>query len=125
MKRGVVWILIAFGVATLFLPSIAQKSTKKPLEKGEQLFQQHCASCHAGGGNSVKSNRPVAGSKELSSFAKFKQYLTTPPGHMPYYQGIVKDHQTLSALYNYCKKLKAQTKQAYNGAEPITAELMQ
>lgn len=82
---------------------------KGPSEKkasGEQLFKQHCSSCHIGGSNSVKESKPVAGSKELITIIKFKNYLSSPPGHMPYYQNLVNDPKLLKALYSYCKTLK-------------------
>lgn len=116
MKRGAIWAFVAVAsVASFVAPSIAKKATTKPIERGEQTYKQYCASCHAGGGNTVKSNHPVAGSKELATIAKFKSYLSAPPGHMPYYQNVVKDQATLSALFDYCKTLKRPVKQANLG----------
>jgi hypothetical protein len=56
--------------------------------------------------NLVNNAKPVAGSKELRSLALFKAYLAHPPGHMPYYEHLVKDQKVLQALYDYCKSLK-------------------
>lgn len=115
MNRGVVSVFVAcIIVAMFFLPSMAKKSTKE-MDRGEQVFKQHCANCHAGGGNTVKPSRPIAGSKELASILIFKNYLSAPPGHMPYYQSIVHNQTTLNALYMYCKSLEKPTKQAYAG----------
>src|SRR5271154_4701042 len=98
--------VIAVGAAiALILPSTAKPSSKP--RSGEQVFKQYCASCHLGGGNRVKEHHPVAGSKQLSTMAVFKSYLSEPPGHMPYYHMVVKDEKTMQALYDYCKKLPA------------------
>jgi len=97
---------IAVGASiALILPSMAKRPSKHL--SGEQVFKQYCASCHLGGGNRVKAHHPVAGSKQLATMATFKSYLSDPPGHMPYYQMVVKDEKTMQALYDYCKKLPA------------------
>lgn len=83
--------------------SVAQAKNKL---SGQQLFQQHCASCHFAGGNKIKSGRDLAGSKQLSSLPVFKAYLSSPPGHMPHYQHLVSDRELLKSLYDYCKTLK-------------------
>jgi mono/diheme cytochrome c family protein len=85
-----------------------KRAAKAPIS-GEAIFKTSCAECHSGGGNSVKAHKPVAGSEKLSTEAVFKSYLTSPVGHMPYYQHIVKDKAMLHALYDYCKTLKPAT----------------
>lgn len=114
MKRreAILAFVAVASLATLVAPSTAKKATEKPKERGEQVYAQYCASCHAGGGNTVKPSRPVAGSKELATIGKFRGYLSAPPGHMPYYQNLVKDQATLNALFNYCKTLKKPVRQA-------------
>lgn len=108
IKKNFAWALLAIVCCSApLLPSMAKKEVHREIH-GDQVFQQHCASCHAGGGNRVSANRPVAGSKELATLAHFKSYLSAPPGHMPYYQDIVRDEKTLKALYQYCKTLKRQ-----------------
>jgi len=96
-------ILAGFSFA-LVLPSTA-KPKPEPKVDGAEVFKQYCSSCHLGGGNRVKEKRQLAGSKQLSNLPIFKSYLSSPPGHMPYYRAIVKDEKTLQALYDYCKKL--------------------
>jgi len=103
---------LAYAALVVFLGGLVLPTTAKPTAKsaakvrtGEEVFKQFCANCHLGGGNRVKENHPVAGSKQLSTLAAFKSYLSAPPGHMPYYQSIVKDDKTLQLLYDYCKKL--------------------
>ena len=110
-------IVLTVGGAAIFIALLSPCSAKKAPAKpdGGKLFQQHCASCHAGGGNTVNPNVPLAESKKLASLATFKQYLSAPPGHMPFYQNLVNDKEMLSALHKYCKGLKRQPlKQAFN-----------
>lgn len=114
-KIGWTIIVVACLAAATLLPCNAKKDAKHKVD-GEQVFKQHCASCHSGGGNSVNPKRPVAGSKQLNNLITFKDYLSAPPGHMPYYQDVVNDQETLKELYKYCKSLKkGADNQAYNG----------
>lgn len=103
VERAVLVFIVALPIG-IMSPTIAKKPAK-PID-GKQLFKQNCASCHQDGGNRVNPNHSIAGSKELATLASFKNYLKAPPGHMPYYQHIVKDDAILRALYNYCKTLK-------------------
>lgn len=98
--------LLIFVFALLAIPAIAEKEkgTSKNTD-GAQIFAQRCAKCHAGGGNSIKSSKPLAGSNYLKSIATFKAYLKSPTGHMPYYDEIVENKKSLQALYDYCKTL--------------------
>lgn len=79
---------------------------KKMPTDGAAIFKQYCASCHLGGGNSVKPSLPVAESKKVSNIGIFKDYLSDPPGHMPYYENLVNDKKSLEALFKYCNSLK-------------------
>ncbi|MBX9694498.1 MAG: cytochrome c [Cyanobacteria bacterium] len=117
MKKGFVGLLAVVTLTFTFLPTFANRTDKK-MVSGGQIFSQYCASCHAGGGNRIKPNRPLAGSKELSALVRFKTYLSAPPGHMPYYQNIVNDKQTLQSLYKFCKSLKKPPKQAVGKSIP-------
>jgi len=106
MKKGIVWIsAVVFGGIMLLSPALAEKQDKKKVD-GANVFKQHCASCHVGGGNLVDDKHPIAGSKELANLATFKAYLSNPPGHMPYYQDVVHDEPTLKALHKFCQTLK-------------------
>ena len=102
--KSVSLVVAAIMLIGAMAPVVSGKGAKKPVS-GETVFKQMCASCHAGGGNSVNSKHPLAGSKQLATVATFKEYLSAPPGHMPYYQSVVNDKKTLEALYQYCKKL--------------------
>ncbi len=105
-------IMIALTISVMFVqPALAEKDKPKPAT-GEQIFTQHCASCHTGGGNSVNESKPIVGSKELATIGKFKSYLSNPPGHMPYYQNLVNDRKMLDALHKYCKSIKTVPKKA-------------
>lgn len=98
--------ILSFCFCLISMPFLIGAEAKDKVS-GEHLFQQHCASCHFGGGNKIKSGRNVAGSKQLSSLPTFKAYLSSPPGHMPHYQNLVSNPKLLKALYDYCKTLKA------------------
>lgn len=90
-------------------PQVEKSKTDKDkpaVQKGSSIYKQYCASCHADGGNSVKPSRPVAESKQIANIGIFKDYLSAPPGHMPYYQHLVNDRKTLQALLKYCQSLK-------------------
>jgi mono/diheme cytochrome c family protein len=100
--------LIALGLIAVGLGPLAQSDAKEVKVDGKHVFEQNCAGCHQSGGNKVNPNHPVAGSDKLKSMAMFKSYLSAPPGHMPYYEQVVKDKKTLEALYNYCKSLPKQ-----------------
>jgi hypothetical protein len=91
-------------IGLLILPAIGKKIENKA--DGAKVFAEYCTKCHTGGGNVLNESKPVAESKQLSTLAVFKSYLSSPPGHMPYYQNIVENKKTLDALYKYCKQLK-------------------
>lgn len=111
MKRNAIVVCCLVSLVSL-APSEAQEGKPKIID-GKAIFQQQCASCHTAGGNNLKPSAQVAESKQLTSLATFKAYLSVPPGHMPYYQNVVKDQSVLNALYKYCKTLKKQpTKRA-------------
>jgi mono/diheme cytochrome c family protein len=115
MKRTLKPIAIIVGAAVVVpltfmcLTPIAE-SKSKPKSKtidGAGIFKQNCASCHVAGGNTIKPNKPVAGSAKLNSLITFRDYLRSPIGHMPYYKHVVTNKKTLEALYKYCKSLPA------------------
>lgn len=111
MQRSALGPSILLGVSlaiAVVLPCVGAKKNT-PKDAGARTFKQYCAKCHFGGANSVEPKRPIIGSKQLSSITIFKTYLSAPPGHMPYYDQIVKDRETLDALYKYCKSLKKPT----------------
>lgn len=88
-------------VVVLITAPALSKGASKP--DGAKLFAQYCSKCHVGGGNSVKPKHAIAGSKQLNNILVFKAYLNEPPGHMPYYQNLVKDKEQVQALYDFCK----------------------
>lgn len=104
MTRKVLGRLMILGFLSVTLLPDAGAAKEEPL--GARVFQQHCASCHTGGENRVTPSRPIAGSDKLVSIVILKKYLSAPPGHMPYYENVVKDPKILKALYDYCKSLK-------------------
>jgi mono/diheme cytochrome c family protein len=100
-------IAIGLGLIIVGLGLLPHSDAKEHRHKadGKEIFAQNCAGCHQAGDNQVNLNKPVAGSDKLQTLALFKQYLSAPPGHMPYYQHVVNDKKTLEALYSYCKGL--------------------
>ena len=58
MKR-VSSILVA-TVALVSLAGFASAAKGKDSKKGEELFKQHCASCHADGGNIINAQKTLA-----------------------------------------------------------------
>ncbi|MBY0548412.1 MAG: c-type cytochrome [Candidatus Obscuribacterales bacterium] len=97
------FLLLTIATFGAMLPVYAGKATPP---SGQQIFKQHCASCHANGGNLVHREKPLAGSAELTSIIRFKKYLSHPPGHMPYYQNLVGNDKMIKSLYDYCKTFK-------------------
>jgi len=107
MKRHTLLALAVFSlIGGLSLPTLSQSAKNSQKPDGKQIYQQYCAKCHLSGGNQIKEKRPVAGSKELASIISFKNYLSLPPGHMPYYQNLVRNETAMKALYDYCLQLK-------------------
>ncbi len=82
-------------------------SAQTASSKGRRLFESHCASCHAGGGNLVVPKKPVIGSQVLVTGATFKSYLNQPVGTMPHYEDLIRDDGLLTELYTYVKSMKA------------------
>merc|ERR1712061_487375 len=70
-QQAVSWSPLAFGVALGLLVAVAggRPAVAADLENGESVFQANCASCHAGGNNSVVPEKKIK--KEA-----LEQYLT-------------------------------------------------
>jgi mono/diheme cytochrome c family protein len=98
-------LFVGLMIAFSFAPHAFGKKAKHAVS-GEAVFRENCASCHAGGGNTVNPKKPVAGSDKLANRLLFKSYLENPVGHMPYYKHVVTDQKAVRALYDYCKTLK-------------------
>lgn len=102
MQKVPICLFLFFAITALISGPALGKKAHKSVD-GAKLFAQYCASCHVGGGNIVKPKRGLAGSKKLENILEFKAYLSSPPGHMPYYHNVVTDKEKLSSLYEYCK----------------------
>jgi mono/diheme cytochrome c family protein len=98
--------ICAILIGSALSPSFAKKKKVDKKISGASIYQSHCASCHGTGGNLVSDKHPIAGSSHLGTLAQFKQYLESPPGHMPRYDELMNDKESLQALYEYCKTLK-------------------
>ncbi|MBU6450410.1 MAG: c-type cytochrome [Cyanobacteria bacterium REEB67] len=105
----------SLGLAALMFGLLPQSQARESARKadGKLVFEQNCASCHQGGGNSINRDRPLAGSAKLQTMTQFKKYLNAPKGHMPFNPHVISDRKALDALYKYCKDLpKVTVKQA-------------
>jgi mono/diheme cytochrome c family protein len=108
-RQPVIASSIVIMTLLAILPTFAKKESPEKYD-GAQIFKHYCASCHANGGNRVNESRPLAGSGKLANLAILKSYLSAPPGHMPYYEELVKNPKMLQALYDYCRTLKVETR---------------
>lgn len=86
--------------------SKAKVKTEPAKSKGQMTFESHCNSCHINGGNVVKPQKPLAGSKYLSNYVSFKSYLKEPVGTMPHYENLISNDKVLRELYRYVQTLK-------------------
>ena len=48
------------------------------MKRGEELFRQHCATCHPNGGNVLKANLPLRKAPQLETEDAFIGYLRSP-----------------------------------------------
>ena len=91
-------------------PSKKKSDKADSVLKGEKTFGNHCASCHAGGGNVVKPSRSIKGSATLATFATFRAYLNKPIGDMPHYEHLITNELMLRDLYEYTKTFDKEDK---------------
>jgi len=88
-------------------PATQTKAKSEPKKsKGELTFESHCSSCHINGGNAVNPQKPLAGSKYLSNYVTFKNYLKEPVGTMPHYENLISNDKLLKDLFRYVQTLK-------------------
>jgi mono/diheme cytochrome c family protein len=79
---------------------------------GESLFNDLCAACHPGGGNSIDASLPIKGSKKLASLQDFSAFIRNPKmpdggeGSMPpFAKDQVSDAQAAD-LYQYIESME-------------------
>lgn len=58
--------IIAVTAALTAMAGLAFATGGKATKKGEELFKQHCTSCHADGGNIINAQKPI-GKKALKA----------------------------------------------------------
>jgi mono/diheme cytochrome c family protein len=75
VKFGLPLATVALFVVA-FLPCTAKGVAKKAT--GAEAFKMYCASCHAGGGNKVAPNHPLAGSSQLDSIVQLQRLSQRP-----------------------------------------------
>lgn len=98
------FILAAVLLGSL-CPALGTPAKPAPLApSGEILFKQNCASCHPGGGNTARPDKPVANSRRVDSLIILRGYLKT--AHKPRFLQLTQEGKAFENLYQYCKALK-------------------
>jgi mono/diheme cytochrome c family protein len=72
---------------------------------GERLFKKNCSGCHINGGNLIKVEKPIIGSKKILSKAVFKDFIDNPPPPMPKFKNLTSNQKQLDELYVYVSSL--------------------
>lgn len=89
---------------TLFVqPGNAQH--KGDISTGERLFKKNCSGCHLNGGNLIKAEKPIVGSKKILSKAVFKDFIDNPPPPMPKFKNLTSNPEQFNELYKYVTSL--------------------
>lgn len=98
-------LAIHAGIVSLMI-SVLLPGASVAAPDGEKIFKAKCAMCHVDGGNRTNPGKPVKGSKQLNTKDMFKELLSKKNGMMPPFKAIADDDAALTALYEYCNKLK-------------------
>jgi cytochrome c6 len=64
-------------------PAQTNNNEQVPGAAGSAIFYRNCSGCHPNGGNSIMPNRPLIGSRPLSSFQTFLAFIRSPLPPMP------------------------------------------
>ena len=91
--------IVLAGLLALTSPASAQDAAA--IEAGEQLYEEHCQSCH---GEKLRSAGAIPDLRELGANerAKFDTMVMEGRGQMPAWQGIVGPEQ-LDQLWAYVR----------------------
>ncbi|MBI4532483.1 MAG: cytochrome c [Candidatus Melainabacteria bacterium] len=103
---GFLIVILVITMVSLSVIRAVHAESRDNFTLGERIFKSHCSSCHPLGLNVHNSKKPVKGSKTLVTLATFKNYLSNPMGHMPYYPHVIESEDMLKALYQYVKTIK-------------------
>jgi mono/diheme cytochrome c family protein len=81
--------------------TLALAQDRATIEAGEQLYEEHCATCH---GEKLRSTGSMPDLRELGADARtrFDQLIMKGKGQMPSYQGVISGEQ-LDQLWSYIR----------------------
>ena len=93
--------LLAAACVLLGLGAVALAQDPAAVDAGEQLYDEHCASCH---GEKLRSTGAMPDLRELraDARARFDQMVMTGRGQMPPWQGVL-SKEGLDQLWAYVR----------------------
>jgi len=99
MRNGILALIVTGSLAATIASASAQDAAA--IEAGEQLYEEHCQSCH---GEKLRSAGAIPDLRELGANerAKFDTMVMEGRGQMPAWQGIVGPEQ-LDQLWAYVR----------------------
>jgi quinohemoprotein ethanol dehydrogenase len=99
MKKTILTLLATGAVAIASVPAAAQNL--EAIEAGEQVYEEHCQSCH---GEKLRSAGAIPDLRELGANdrAKFDDMVMNGRNQMPAWQGIVSP-EALDQLWAYVR----------------------
>ncbi|RCL75658.1 MAG: cytochrome c [Flavobacteriales bacterium] len=97
-----------FGLVLLSLAcsdNSQEPLTGTPMEKGEQLYQIHCARCHGSDGSKGASGAKNLKDSQLGK-AEIMQIIFNGKGVMPSYKNTIKGDSSIIWLADYVQALR-------------------
>jgi cytochrome c6 len=89
-------------IAVIFLVTgIGIGQDTKKGKTGREEFQTNCSSCHPDGGNVIKPEKPLQGSKKLLNFKTFLLWIRNPVKTMTKFPPSQISDKQAQALYDY------------------------
>ena len=89
------------------LPEEGKSKASSDIRAGGNIFDFHCSSCHPDGENIVYPDFPIKGSRKLSDFPGFLNFIRNPllpdgsKGPMPVFSGEQISDDQAKSLYRY------------------------
>ena len=103
MKRiATVLCAAAICVALLSAGGFGQETVKSKI--GEEEFKENCSSCHPNGGNVIKPEDTLKGSRMLKDFETFLSWIRKPVQPMPAFSASQLSEEQARQLYDYIVK---------------------
>ena|SRR5829696_974214 len=99
MTRNVPTIALAF--ALIIFRHVASAQDRAQIEAGEQLYDEHCASCH---GEKLRTTGSAADLKEMRAEdrPRFDRALMEGRGQMPSWQGVLTEEE-MNQMWAYIR----------------------